>query len=316
MESVPVIAVVGPTASGKSALAVALAERLGGEIVSADSMQIYSGLPIGTAQPSEEEKRGIAHHLIGFLDPSQEFNAAQYVEFAKEAIRSIRGRGKLPILAGGTGLYVSSLLHNVRFLPEEEDPELRKSLEITAKEQGIETLLERLKQLDPAAAVSIDSCNQKRVIRCLELSIKTGKTAAQRAEESRGEPSPYNSCMLGLCFADRSLLYDRINRRVDWMLEQGLMREARALFENRQVSRTVLQAIGYKEFFPYFRGEISLETAVETVKRESRRYAKRQMTWFRREGDIHWLEADDPSLDKLLEQALAVLRLDFPFLEL
>ena len=314
MEQIPVVAVVGPTASGKTALAVALAQRLNGEVISADSMQVYKGVPIGTAQPSFQERKGIPHHLIGVLDLSQEYNAAKYAETAREIISDIWKRGKLPVLAGGTGLYVSALLHNTCFLPEEEDLTLRKTLEEQVRREGSERLLQQLKALEPEAAEKIDPHNIKRVIRAVELCMKTGKTAAQRAQESHKEPSPYTVCALGLRFSDREVLYLRINQRVDEMIKSGLLEEAKNFFA-ASPSVTAMQAIGYKELLPYFNGEISLEDAVETIKRESRRYAKRQMTWFRREEFVFWLDVDQMSWEALQEEALRQIREQLPFLE-
>ena len=308
-EKIPLIVVAGPTASGKTALAVELAKRLLGEIVSADSMQIYKGLPVGTAQPSLQEQKGIPHHLIGFLSPSETFSAAQYVERASACIADIRRRGRIPILAGGTGLYISSLIHNICFV--QEDPpagDLRQKLSEKAERDGWEALLQELAARDPEAAAAMDFHNHKRLLRSLELCIITGKTAAQRAEESRSIPSPYICSFLCLWFADRQKLYDRIDERVDGMMQEGLLQEAESLFHGSP-GKTVRQAIGYKEFFPYFSEEIPVSQAVETVKRETRRYAKRQLTWFRREKEAVWLDVGAySSLSALADAAEGICR--------
>ncbi len=308
-ENIPLIVVAGPTASGKTALAVELARRLHGEVVSADSMQIYKGLPVGTAQPASAELGGIPCHLTCFLSPEESFSAAQYVEMASACIADIRKRGKLPILAGGTGLYISSLIHNIRFAEEDSSvSSLRQKLAARAEQEGWEALFQELAARDPVAAAGMDVHNRKRLLRSLELCISTGKTAAQRAVESRLIPSPYTYAFLCLWYEERQRLYDRINLRVDRMMEEGLLQEARGLFCGNP-GKTVRQAIGYKEFFPYFSGEESLADAVESVKRESRRYAKRQLTWFRREKEAVWLDAGSfSSLDSLADAAEVVCR--------
>ena len=308
-DKIPLIVVAGPTASGKTALAASLAQRFHGEVVSADSMQIYKGLPVGTAQPSPEEMGGIPHHLIGFLSPSETYSAAQYVEAAGACIQDIRRRGRIPVLAGGTGLYISSLIHNIRFAEEDSSASsLRQKLAARAEREGWESLLHELSERDPEAAGGMDTHNHKRLLRSLELCISTGKTAAQRAEESRSVPSPYTCAFLCLWYADRQELYNRINLRVDRMMEKGLLQEAEMLFHG-EPGKTVRQAIGYKEFFPYFSGEGTLADAVEAVKRESRRYAKRQLTWFRREEEAVWLDVGSfPSPEALLSAAEAVCR--------
>lgn len=305
-QKIPVAVVCGPTASGKTALAVELALRFGGEVISADSMQIYRDLPVGTAQPSQEEMRGVPHHLIGFCGWDTPFSVADYLKLAARCIQEIRARGRLPVLAGGTGLYLSSLLHNLSLAREPRDDVLRQKLEQRARQEGGAALLEELRAFDPETAARLHPKDVKRIVRAVELYRLTGKTMTRQREESRRLPSPYRACWLGLAFEDRQLLYQRINRRVDVMLENGLLEEARRLLEAPGAA-TVKQAIGYKELFPYLRGECSLEEAVETLKRETRRFAKRQLTWFRREEEIHWLKLDRLDGPALLEQAAGLV---------
>ena len=300
-EKIPVVAVVGPTASGKSRLAVQLAKWLFTEIVSADSMQIYRELSVGTAKPTEKEMEGVPHHMIGFLSITETFSVADYVSAAGACLRKIASEGKIPILCGGTGLYVRSLLQNLDFSESRQDMELRQSLRQKAEREGASVLVEELRQFDPESAERIDPNNISRLIRAIEIYRTTGKTMTRLLEESRKTPSPYDVCMLGLNYRDRSLLYDRINRRVDRMMENGLLEEAKTVLR-QEGGKTAMQAIGYKELRPYLMGQVPLETAVETMKQETRRYAKRQLTWFKREEDIFWLYPDDGE-DRLLPAA-------------
>lgn len=291
MDRIPVAAVVGPTATGKSRLAAELALHFGGEVVSADSMQIYRGLPVGTAQPSAEEMRGVPHHLIGFLDPEEPFSVADYAALASETIRGIHERGRLPVVAGGTGLYVGALLHNLRFSPEGRDEALREELLRRAREEGPEALWKELESFDPQSAERIHPHNVGRLVRAIEIYRSTGVTMTEQIGRSRAEPSPYDVCMIGLDYSDRQALYAAIGRRVDQMMEAGLPREAERVLSLPE-GTTARQAIGYKEFLPYFRGECSLAEAAEQVKRESRRYAKRQRTWFLRQESAEWILMD------------------------
>ena len=311
-EKIPVAAVVGPTATGKTELGIGLCRRLNGEIVSCDSMQIYQGLPIGTAQPTPEELAAAPHHLVGFLPVEEAFSVSDYVDRAGALLREIHGRGRLPILVGGTGLYARSLLRGFSFEEKGRDEALRQKLFQEAEEQGGEPLYRRLAQLDPKAAGEIHPNNVKRVIRALEYIQLCGEPFSAQAERSHSAQSPYRYVMLCLCYRDREALYRRIDRRVDLMLEQGLLEEARAFFarcQGKEAIPTAAQAIGYKELFPYFRGELSLEEAVENIKRESRRYAKRQITWFKREERTEFLYVDDyPHRQALLEDALEALK--------
>lgn len=307
---IPLIAVVGPTASGKTSLAVSICEKLGGEAVSCDSMQIYKGMNVATAKPTPEEMKGIPHHLIGFLEPDESYSVAKYCEDAKRIIEDINSRGKLPVLVGGTGLYFSSLVDNIRFFPEETDFEYRDMLKKRAEEEGADALLEELKAVDPDAAEKLDANNLGRVIRALEIVHLTGRTKTEQNKLSKLEPPPYKLTAICLDAKDRQFLYDRINRRVDMMLEAGLVEEAEKYFAS-DIGRTAAQAIGYKELHPYFLGEKSLEECVETLKMQTRRYAKRQLTWFRRDERIRFLYIDDyENGSELLNAALEIINGD------
>lgn len=288
-EKIPLLVICGPTASGKTAVGVRLAEIYGGEIVSADSMQIYKGLAVSTAKPTAEEMRGIPHHMMDFLEPDEEFSVADYVRGARKCIEDIRGRGKLPIVVGGTGLYINSLVDNISFDHIESDDSLRKSLEEEAAEMGKDYMYEKLKKLDPEAAEKIHPNNLIRVIRAIEMYMLSGRTGEENRRESRRNESPYKLCMIGLTCFDRQLLYDRINARVDNMLENGLVEEVRRIYTDHK-PKTAFNAIGYKELLPYFEGACTLSEAVETIKQETRRYAKRQLTWFRRDVRIIWVD--------------------------
>ncbi len=291
MDKIPVVAVVGPTASGKTALAVSLARRYGAEVVSADSMQIYRGMEIATAQPSAEETAGVPHHLIGFLEPTQSYSAAAYCADAHRTIAEIAARGRRVIVCGGTGLYVDSLLSGMVFAPEPDTAEIRRQLLQKKEALGMEALYNELAAVDPAAAAAVHINNEKRVLRALEQYYASGETpSAVRARAAAGE-SPYRTLYLGLFFEDRSVLYDRIDRRVDAMLAAGLAEEARR-FYRAETSVTAAQAIGYKELKPWLAGELSLEQAAENLKRATRRYAKRQLTWFGRNPALRRLYRD------------------------
>lgn len=287
-----VLAVVGPTASGKTRLGVELALKYGGEVISADSMQIYKGMDIASAKPTIEEMCGVPHHLIGFLDRGITFSAADYVKLANEKIAEVLSRGRLPIIVGGTGLYVDSLLNNVKFSEAKSDDQYRAELYEIAGSQGAAALYEKLVQADPAAAESIHMNNLIRVVRALEVIHVTGRKFSELKAESRLEESPYNSLIIGLNTVDRALLYDRINMRVDEMLAAGLIEEAHELWQEGEM-KTAANAIGYKELIPYFEGAMSLEDCIDKIKQETRRYAKRQLTWFRRNDRICWVMIDD-----------------------
>ncbi|MGN0618187.1 MAG: tRNA (adenosine(37)-N6)-dimethylallyltransferase MiaA [Ruminiclostridium sp.] len=302
MDKIFLVAVCGPTASGKTRLAVDLAKEFGGEVVSADSMQIYKKLDIASAKPTEEEKQGIPHHLMDFLPPTEPFSVADYVEAARKVIADITGRGKLPVLCGGTGLYISSLIDNITFDDTACDYAYREELRQIAAEQGNGAVMEMLRKVDPECAARLHENNLSRVIRALEVYKLSGKTMTQVQAESRLVPSPYNPCMMMIDY-DRETLYSRIDKRVDLMLEAGLLAEAEEFFTHKDYV-TASQAIGYKELKPYFDGECSLPEAVENLKRETRRYAKRQLTWFRKDSRINRISADNTTeYDKILKNA-------------
>lgn len=288
----PLIAVVGPTASGKTAVGIELAKEYNGEVISADSMQIYKGMDIATAKPDKEEMQGIPHHLISELEPTSSFSVAEYVKLAQQKIEDIAARGKLPILVGGTGLYVSSLIDNINFDNAITDGSVRRKLTEEAECIGNEAMLERLREIDPEAAEKIPAANLVRIIRALEVYEVTGIPFSRHKELNRMQDSLYNSCMIGLTYKDRSVLYDRINRRVDIMLEKGLIEECRTVYENEKLG-TACQAIGYKEFIPYFDGARPKEECIDKIKQYSRNYAKRQLTWFRRDERIQWIEIEE-----------------------
>ena len=291
-KKIPVIAIIGPTASGKTGLAVEIAKKFNGEVISADSMQIYSELTIGTAKPTEKEMQGIPHHLVGHKSIDEEYSVVNYVEDAKKAIEDVISRGKLPVLCGGTGLYVDSLLSNTEFSEIKSDPEIREKLFIFAKENGNEALFEKLKEIDPVSAAKTHANNLLRVVRALEVYEITGKTMSEHQRDSHPVPSIYDVCYIGTSFSDREKLYARIEKRIDEMLDEGVEAEAKFLFEHDGTC-TAAQAIGYKEFYPYFKGEMSREDAIDVLKKETRHYAKRQLTWFKRNDKINWLFRDE-----------------------
>lgn len=291
-KKMPLAAVVGPTASGKTALAVALAQRLDGEIVSADSMQIYKEMNIATAKPGLEEQKNIPHHLLDFLPPESSYSVADYVVQARAVIEDIYARGKLPILCGGTGLYYTSLVDNIQFFDEKHDEELRKQLNRRYCEEGGESLLAELQTFDPETAARLHPSDNKRIIRAIEVYRLTGETMSARTAKSKQKPSPYQLAVVGLNYADRSILYERINKRVDIMISEGLIDEAKAFYAGK-FGKTAAAAIGYKELKPYLDGIVSLKEATEKLKQETRRYAKRQLTWFHKDKRIFWIEADN-----------------------
>ncbi len=301
----PVIA--GPTASGKTGLAVELAKRLDGEVISADSMQIYQGLRIGTARPTEEEMQGVPHHLQGVVPLTQGYSVAQYAEDAHRTIAEVHARSKLPILCGGTGLYIDAVVDNLSFQGEGGDPAIRERLRCRAEQEGAESLLEELRRVDEPTASRLHPNNLGRIIRALELYETTGLTISEQNRQSRCVPSPYRPCFILLDCRDREVLYSRINRRVDAMLRGGLVKEARQALA-APTAPTALQAIGYKELAPYFSGERSLQEAVELLKQSTRRYAKRQLSWFHRRSDAHRLYIDEyTTVDGLAEDAVRLI---------
>ncbi len=301
MKKIPVIAVVGPTASGKTALSINIAKRFRGQVVSADSMQIYEKMNIATAKPTVDEMQGIPHHLIGFQPIDKKFSVAEYVKMAGSCIEKIHNDGNLSVLAGGTGLYVDSLLNNIQFSQEDENTETRKELTAMFQEKGAEFMLEALREIDPQTAEKLHLNDKSRIIRALEVYKLTGKTLTEQKILSRLEESPYRVLYIGINYRDRNVLYDRINRRVDIMVENGLLDEAKE-FYNTSRDTTACQAIGYKELAPYFNGEKTLEECLESLKTETRHYAKRQLTWFRKNENINWVYPDDyENTEEMLE---------------
>ena len=296
--------VAGPTASGKTALAVALAKRLDGEVISADSMQVYKDARIGTARPTEQEMDGVPHHLIGFVPMSEAYSVAQYAADAHAAIADVAARGKQPILCGGTGLYIQAVLQNLTFSQEDSHEECRARLRREAEEQGGAELLTRLRAIDPDTADRLHEHDLGRIVRALEVYETTGRTMSEQRDLSRGTPSPYEATLAVLDFRRRQTLYDRIDRRVDEMMAAGLLAEARTLLSGDDAP-TAMQAIGYKELAPAVRGEESLADAVARLKQSTRRYAKRQLSWFRHQPDARFFYVDDyAGVEPLLEAVL------------
>lgn len=304
-----ILAIVGPTASGKTAVSIALAKRLGGEIVSCDSMQVYRRMNIGTAKPTAKERCGVPHHLIDAVEPHTPFSCAEYVTMASEAVGEIVARGKLPILCGGTGLYLDRFLCG-EMEETHADEALRASLFAFAEAEGVDALHARLRAVDPESADAIHKNNVKRVVRALEIYEQTGVTKSEFDRRSQPGSSPYDALVFGLSYPRREVLYERINRRVDIMLAEGLLEETRQLMEEGifDVNLTAAQAIGYKELLRCLRGEETLAEATENLKTATRRYAKRQLTWFSAKPYVHWIEMEQNgrliTLDEACEEIL------------
>ena len=302
------VAIGGPTATGKTALSVALAKEFGGEVVNADSMQIYRGLDIGTAKPTAEERQGIPHHLMDFLPPEAPYSVADFTAAAAPLIEQLNSAGKLPIVTGGTGLYITSLMKGTAFAPEKTDPAIRARLQTEADEQGSAALYARLQQIDPAYAEKLHPNNLPRVIRALELFEATGRRMSEQQRAALAAEPPYRSLCICLTCRDRAELYRRIDRRVDSMLQNGVLEEAKLVYDNRETYRTAAQAIGYKEFFPYFAGEMPLNDCANRLKQATRNYAKRQLTWFMHQANGVWLYVDEeppaPRAAELVRQFL------------
>lgn len=308
MEKIPLVAVVGPTASGKTALSVEIAKALDGEIVSADSMQIYRGLDIATAKPSEDEKQGIPHHLMDFVDPCESFSVARFCELGHEAIQDIYSRKKLPIIAGGTGLYVDALLGAMRFEGQDEDLALRVLITTELQEKGIDKMLEEIRTFDPESAERLGiERNPKRIVRCIEVYRSTGMTQTELNKKQLNADPPYRTVKIGLSATDRDYLYDRIDRRVNQMMDNGLLEEARRFYDS-DFGDTAAAAIGYKELLPYLEGEQDLDICVGSLKRSTRRYAKRQQTWFKRDPSIRWFMIDRLSFDAITSEAIDYIK--------
>lgn len=285
----PIICIAGPTASGKTALAVALARELDGEVVSCDSMQVYKRMDIGTAKPSPEERQGIPHHMIDVAEPWEDYSVSRYCADAAPIVEDIVSRGKTAIIAGGTGLYMDSLIRGNDFAPFPSTG-VRERLEREADREGMEALLARLRAVDPEAAARLHLSDRKRIIRAMEVYLETGETITAHNRRTQALPPRFSPVWLGLDFESRAELYSRIDRRVDVMLEAGLLEEIRALLRSGIPEKcTAMQAIGYKEFTDALDSRCTVEAAADQVRQSSRRYAKRQLTWFRRNGRIHWL---------------------------
>ena len=291
MSKIKTIFVVGPTASGKTSLGIELAKEFGGEVVSADSMQIYKDIHIASAAPDTEEMQGIPHHLLEFADTQYQYSVADYVIKARECIKDIAKRGKVPIVVGGTGLYISSLADNTNYTDEKTDLNLRAELEKEFNEKGAEKMLERLSEFDPDSAAVLHENDRRRIIRAFEVYMQTGKTKTQQNIDSHKGEKLIEPFIIGITFDDREKLYERINKRVDIMLQNGLEEEAKRTYE-KKLGSGGFQAIGHKELYSFFDGESTLEEAAEVLKMQTRRYAKRQLTWFRKDTRINWIYAD------------------------
>lgn len=305
----PLVILTGPTAVGKTKLSIALAKAVGGEIISADSMQVYRHMDIGSAKIRPEEMQGVPHYLVDVLEPSEEFHVVRFQQMAKQAMEEIRSRGHIPILVGGTGFYIQAIVGDIDFTENEASP-YRKELEQAAAEKGASYLHGELRKVDPESAESIHENNVKRVIRALEFYRMTGKKISEHNEEQREKTSPYNFAYFVLN-DDRAKLYDRIERRIDEMMEEGLVAEVEHLKEmGCRRGMVSMQGLGYKEILAYLDGECTLEEAVDILKRDTRHFAKRQLTWFRRERDVIWMNKEDYAYDeeKILASMLKILR--------
>ncbi len=304
-KKIKVIAVVGPTASGKTSLAVEIAKRINGEIISADSMQIFKNMPIASAVPTTQERQGVEHYLLEQLNPDQTFSVSNFVQQATNLCFKVHKKGKMPIVAGGTGLYVDALIKNFSFTDAQPDECLRSKFEEEYNNIGGKAMLLKLQEIDKQTADRLHPNDKKRIIRAFEIYYLTGSTLTQQNEKSRANPSPFEFLCIGLNFRDRQKLYDRINKRVDIMLECGLEKEARASFEQNSTG-TGMQAIGHKEFFEYFRKNQSFEQAVDCIKMQTRRLAKRQITWFSAKPYVNWIYVDE--CDDLIQKTLEIIQ--------
>lgn len=303
MQKQKVIVIGGPTASGKTSLSIELAKKINGEIISADSMQIYKDMNIGTAKPEKEEMQGIPHYMLDFVSPEERYSVADYSKEAKKRIKEILEKGKVPIVVGGTGLYIETLIYEIEFLNIETDLEYRKELEKTAEEKGLEYLYNKAQKIDKTAMEKISINDKKRILRVLELYHQTGKTKTQLDKESRKEPE-YDYKLFAIDM-DREILYNRINKRVDIMIEKGLVQEVKNICEKYNEFPTAMQGLGYKEVVEYLEGQATYEEMIEKIKIESRRYAKRQLTWFRKYENLTWLnglESTEKNIDIIINK--------------
>ena len=287
-----IIVICGPTASGKTGLSLVIAQMFGGEIISADSMQVYKKLDVGTAKATSEEQSAAPHHLVDFMDPSEPYNVEIFTRLAKDKIDEICSRGNIPLIVGGTGLYIESLVNGITFTEQNSDKTVRSNLEKQLEENGKEWLYSQLVQIDPEYAASVHMNNTVRVMRALEIYYTTGVTMTQQIERSKPKEKPYDVLFLATGFLDRAKLYQNIDKRVDIMVQQDVLGEAKYVYDNRESFVNSAAAIGYKEFFPYFENRQTLEECIETLKKSSRHYAKRQLTWFNRMENINWLYVD------------------------
>lgn len=303
MQKPKVIVICGPTASGKTSLSIDLAKKINGEIISADSMQIYKDMNIGTAKPDDEEKQGIKHYLMDYVSPKERYSVAQFKNDAEIAIEEIISKGKIPIIVGGTGLYIDSLIYGIEYNNIEIDEEYRKELEKIIETQGLEILYEKAKEIDSQAMKKISPNDKKRIMRVLEIYHATGKTKTEQEEESRKNEVKYDYKVFALNM-DREKLYERINKRVDIMIERGLIQEVEDLQKKYNEFPTAMQGLGYKEVVDYIQGKYTQEEMIEKIKMESRRYAKRQLTWFRKNKETIWLdslETKEHNIQQILE---------------
>ena len=298
MNKPTVIVIAGPTASGKSNLAIELAKKINGEIISADSMQIYKDMDIGTAKVSKEEMQGIKHYMIDFVSPNERYSVSSYKNEAEKCIEEILNKGKTPIICGGTGLYINSLIYGIEFLEEKIDETYREELNRIADSEGLEGLYNMAVQIDPEAMQKISKNDKKRIIRVLEIYHKTGKTKTQQDIESRKNGVKYNYKVFAINM-DREILYDRINKRVDKMMDMGLVEEVKSILEKYEKFPTAMQGLGYKEVVQYLEGSIDKQEMIEKIKMETRRYAKRQITWFKKNQETHWIDGEQLVQDNL-----------------
>lgn len=289
-----IVVICGPTASGKTALSIALAKAFDGEVVSADSMQIYRRMDIGTAKPTREEMDGVPHHMLDVAEPGEAYSVSRYVEEATACVEDILARGKLPIVCGGTGLYIDGLIRGTDYQPAGTNNGIREQLEGEWEAQGAEQMMARLAAADPDSAARLHLSDKRRILRALEVYLATGETITVHNARTKAIPPRYEAVMIGLNTEPRQILYDRIDRRVGIMLEQGLLQEVQSLLEDGLLEGTAAQAIGYKELLAYFRGEMTLETAADLIRQKSRNYAKRQLTWFRRDERVKWIVYNAP----------------------
>ena len=304
-----IVVVCGPTASGKTALSIALAKAFDGEVVSADSMQIYRGMDIGTAKPTLEEREGIPHHMLDVAEPGEIYSVSRYVQEATACVEDILSRGKLPIVCGGTGLYIDGLIRGTDFQPAGTDNGIREELEKEWEEQGAEAMMARLAAVDPESAERLHLSDKRRILRALEVYLATGETITAHNARTKAIPPRFEAVMIGLNTQPRDILYGRIDRRVDVMLEQGLLQEVQTLLEKGLLEGTAAQAIGYKELLAHFRGEMTLEAAADLIRQKSRNYAKRQLTWFRRDERVKWIVYNAPqAAQAVLQEATEYLQ--------